>query len=47
MCDLTFEQYCIEVINIPYYNFLCGEEYEFLYDQFEKYCKEYNHSLMI
>ena len=34
---MTFEQYCVEVENIPYYNFLFKEEYEFLYEKFEGY----------
>jgi len=37
---MTFEQYCVEVENIPYYNFLSKEECEFLNEKFEKNCNE-------
>lgn len=34
---MTFEQYCVEIENIPFYNFLSKEEYEFLYEKFKEH----------
>jgi len=44
---MTFELYCVEIKNIPYYNFLCLEEYESLYVEFENYYKEYERRITI
>jgi len=42
MTPISFELYCVEVEDIPYYNFLSPEEYESVYDRYEKYLeKEY------
>lgn len=35
--NLTFEQYCLEVKGIPYYNLLGPDEYDFLFDQYLSY----------
>lgn len=38
---LDFYQYCVEVANIPYYNFLTIEEEEDLREQHESYCEKH------
>jgi len=40
---ISFELYCVEIENIPYYNELIGEEYDDVYDRYREYVKcEYN-----
>ena len=39
---ISFECYCVEVENIPYYNFLTEEEFESIYERYEKYLEEVN-----
>ena len=34
---ISFEEYCVEVLDIPYYNFLGKEEWEICYEKYEKY----------
>lgn len=34
---ISFELYCVEVENIPYYNFLTDEEREIVHRRYEKY----------
>jgi len=42
MREMSFELYCVEIANVPYYNFLCREEMEYLREQHEEYCEKYN-----
>ncbi len=37
---MSFELYCVEIENIPYYNFLSKNEFEIIYDRYEKYLEE-------
>lgn len=37
---MSFELYCVEIENIPYYNFLCEEEFNAVYDKYEKYMED-------
>lgn len=32
---MSFETYCVEIKEIPFYNFLTDEEYESLYEEYE------------
>lgn len=34
---MSFECYCVEVLDIPYYNFLSKEEWESCYEKYEDY----------
>ena len=34
---MSFEEYCVEVLDIPYYNFLGRDEWESCYEKYEKY----------
>ena len=34
---MSFEEYCTEVLDIPYYNFLNKKEWEQYYEKYEKY----------
>jgi len=34
---MSFEEYCVEILNIPYYNFLSKKEWESCYEKYEKY----------
>ena len=38
---LSFECYCVEVVNIPYYNFLALDEYDSMGEEYVLYCKEH------
>jgi hypothetical protein len=37
---MSFEEYCVEILNIPYYNFLSKEEWENCYDKYEIYINQ-------
>lgn len=37
---MSFELYCVEIENIPYYNFLSEEEFELVYSRYEKYLEK-------
>jgi hypothetical protein len=37
---MNFELYCVEILNIPYYNFLSVEEWENCYNKYEEYMEE-------
>jgi len=39
---ISFELYCVEIENIPYYNFLTEDEYEAVYERYEKYISKEN-----
>jgi hypothetical protein len=34
---MSFEEYCIDVLDIPYYNFLSKKEWEDCYEKYEHY----------
>jgi hypothetical protein len=34
---MSFEEYCIDVLDIPYYNFLSKKEWEECYEKYEHY----------
>lgn len=34
---MSFEEYCVSVLDIPYYNFLGRDEWEICYEKYEKY----------
>ena len=37
---MSFECYCVEIENIPYYNFLSEREYDAAYERYEKYLED-------
>ena len=37
MEQMSFELYCVEIENIPYYNSFTEEEYKAVYERYEKY----------
>ena len=40
--EMSFPLYCVEIANVPFYNFLCREEKEHLREQHEEYCEKNN-----
>lgn len=36
---MSFELYCVEIEDIPYYNFLTEEEFDCIYTRYEKWLK--------
>lgn len=39
---LSFGCWCVEVVDIPYYNFLTEYEQELLEEQYIEYCTKHN-----
>ena len=37
---MNFYQYCIEIENIPYYNFLSEQEFDAIYERYEIYMEK-------
>jgi len=35
--EISFEEYCVDVEEIPYYNFLTSEEREYLEEKYNRY----------
>ena len=37
MINISFELFCVEILNIPFYNFLSPEEWDIYKKKYEKY----------
>jgi ABC-type transporter MlaC component len=37
---ISFECYCVEILNIPYYNFLSMDEWENCHKKYEEYLEK-------
>ena len=38
--DLTFEQWCVEIAGLIYYNYIAPQDYEYYYEQYESYLEK-------
>jgi hypothetical protein len=43
---ISFEEFCIDIFNIPYYNFFHEEEYEYCHSKYEKYLESKKYTIL-
>lgn len=43
--EISFEEYCVDIEEVPYYNFLTEEEREYLTEKYYKYLEKRNEDM--